>query len=229
MALRGMTNLSEDGEALSKATWRCWLAGKLDSPLARNTLWALGGSGTRLLIQAIYFLIIARCLGPGQYGAFIAATALTAVMSPFVGLGHGILLIKNVSRDRRLFAEYWGNGLMMTLVSGSVLTFLAMGVCRLVLPRSIPMMVIALIKRSVECRGELDPTRRHCRFGPRSFSSRRFGLVSGLSGRINRGRTGRRCLGHVQSGKTHARTSTHLGRSHRGPLFFGQPIGNDDL
>ena len=124
------------------------MKGKLTSPLARNTLWSLGGSGMRLLIQAIYFIIIARCLGPGQYGAFIAATALTAVMSPFVGLGYGSLLIKNVSRDRRLFAEYWGNGLMMTLVSGSILTFLAMGVCRLVLPRSIPMQVIILLSVS---------------------------------------------------------------------------------
>ena len=148
MALPGTTHLSEDGEALSKPSFRSVMANKLATPLARNTLWALGGSGMRLLIQAVYFIIIARCLGPGQYGAFIAATALMAVMSPFVGLGYGSLLIKNVSRDRRLFSEYWGNGLMMTLVSGSILTFLAMAVCRLVLPRSIPMLVIVLISVS---------------------------------------------------------------------------------
>ena len=121
------------------------MEGKLANPLVRNTLWALGGSGMRLLIQAAYFIIIARCLGPAKYGGFIAATALTGVMSPFVGLGCGILLIKNVSRDRRLFSEYWGNGLMMTVVSGSVLSFLAMALCRLVLPRSIPMLVIVLL------------------------------------------------------------------------------------
>ena len=133
---------------MSWASLRNRLEAKLISPLARNTLWALGGSGMRLLIQAVYFIIIARCLGPGQYGGFIAATALMAVMSPFVGLGYGFLLIKNVSRDRRLFSEYWGNGLIMTLVSGSMLTFLAMAVCRLVLPRSIPMLVIVLISIS---------------------------------------------------------------------------------
>ena len=133
---------------MSWASLRNRLEAKLISPLARNTLWALGGSGMRLLIQAVYFIIIARCLGPGQYGGFIAATALMAVMSPFVGLGYGFLLIKNVSRDRRLFSEYWGNGLVMTLVSGSVLTFLAMTVCRLVLPRSIPMLVIVLLSIS---------------------------------------------------------------------------------
>jgi len=148
MALPGTTHLSEDGEALPKPSLRSVLQCKLASPLAQNTLWALGGSGTRLLIQAAYFIIIARCLGPGQYGGFIAATALTGVISPFVGLGCGALLIKNVARDRRLFPEYWGNGLMMTIVSGSVLTLLAMAVCRLVLPRSIPVLVITLISVS---------------------------------------------------------------------------------
>jgi O-antigen/teichoic acid export membrane protein len=121
---------------------------KLASPLARNTLWSLGGSGMRLVIQAIYFIIIARCLGPGQYGGFVAATALAAVMSPFVGLGCGGLLIKNVSRDRRLFAEYWGNGLIMTLVTGSLLTVFTTAICRLALPRSIPIPVIVLISAS---------------------------------------------------------------------------------
>src|ERR1017187_7384583 len=130
---------------ITKPSLRSVIACKLANPLARNTLWALGGSGMRLLIQAAYFIIIARCLGPGQYGGFIAATALTGVISPFVGLGCGALLIKNVSRERRLFSEYWGNGLLMTLVSGSVLTFFAMALCRVILPRSIPMPVIALI------------------------------------------------------------------------------------
>jgi O-antigen/teichoic acid export membrane protein len=37
---------------------------------------------------------------------------------------------------------------MMTLISGGVLTFLAMAICRLVLPHSIPMLVIALLSVS---------------------------------------------------------------------------------
>lgn len=133
---------------MSRRSLRSVVERKLASNLARNALWSLGGSGMRLLIQAAYFIIIARCLGPGRSGGFIAAAALTGVISPFVGLGCGPLLIKNVSRDRRLFSEYWGNGLMMTLISGSVLTFLAMALCWLVLPRSIPMLAIALISVS---------------------------------------------------------------------------------
>ena len=129
----------------SRAYFQNLMEDKLASPLARNTLWALGGYGFRLVIQAAYFIIIARCLGPQQYGGFIAVTALASVISPFVGLGSGNLLIKNVARDRRLFSEYWGNGLMMTVVSGSALILFVMAVCRLALPRAIPMLVIALV------------------------------------------------------------------------------------
>ena len=51
----------------------------------------------RLLIQAIYFILIARALGPNQYGAFVAVTALASVISPFVGVGSGNLLVKYVA------------------------------------------------------------------------------------------------------------------------------------
>src|SRR5580700_1395377 len=97
------------------------LAEKSSSSLAQNTLWALAGYGTRLLIQAAYFIVIARSLGPGQYGGFVAATALANLISPFVGLGGGNLLIKNVARNRELFGEYWGNTLLVTVGSGLLL------------------------------------------------------------------------------------------------------------
>ena len=64
-------------------------AGCLSSSLAQNTLWAFAGYGLRLIIQAAYFIVIARSLGPGQYGGFVAATALANLISPFVGLGRG--------------------------------------------------------------------------------------------------------------------------------------------
>jgi O-antigen/teichoic acid export membrane protein len=127
---------------------RSYLAGVVSTSLGRNTLWGFGGYGLRLVLQAAYFIIIARCLGPGKYGAFIAATALGAVISPFVGLGSGNLLIKNVARDERLFREYWGNGLLMTLLSGLALVFIAVPLCRLILPHTIPMMAISLVSIS---------------------------------------------------------------------------------
>lgn len=124
------------------------IAGYFPGKLGENTMWALSGYGMRLLIQAVYFVIIARCLGPDQYGGFVAATALTAVISPFVGLGTGSLLVKNVSRDHGVFREYWGNGLLMTLVSGILFTGVVLAASWVVLPRGTPLSIVLLISIS---------------------------------------------------------------------------------
>jgi len=105
----------------------------------------LMAQGLRLVLQAAYFVIIARALGPEQYGAFVGATALVAILSPFASLGGGNLLIKNVSRDRTLFSEYWGNALLMIFVSGLGLTFLVLLIAPVVLPQTIPVSLIFLV------------------------------------------------------------------------------------
>ena len=122
--------------------------GRSSGTLAQNTLWALWGYGLRVLIQAAYFVVIARCLGPGQYGGFVAATAVTNLISPFVGMGAGNLLIKNVARDRSRFSEYWGHGLLVTLTSGVLLVGFVILLSAAVLPHSIPLFAILCISVS---------------------------------------------------------------------------------
>ncbi len=90
----------------------------LQQRIVRDTLWLLVGKGMRLVLQAAYFVIIARTLGVANYGAFVGTTALVAIVSPFVGVGIETLLLKNVAKDRTLFREYWGNALWMVVVSG---------------------------------------------------------------------------------------------------------------
>src|SRR3990170_3782253 len=77
-------------------------------PLFQNTLWMVGGLGARTLIQACYFILIARSLGPSEYGAFIATTALIGIMAPFASWGAGNILVKHVARDAATFPVYWG-------------------------------------------------------------------------------------------------------------------------
>jgi O-antigen/teichoic acid export membrane protein len=103
------------------------------------------GQGMRLLVQAIYFVIIARSLGVQNYGAFVGVTALTSIAVPFVGNGAASLLVKNVSRDRSLFAEYWGNGIVIVFGSGAALSLVVLGIARFALPQSIPTLLIAVI------------------------------------------------------------------------------------
>ena len=115
------------------------------STLARNTGWMFLGQGLRLLIQAGYFVIIARSLGVQQYGAFAAVTALVAILSPFVGVGCGNLIVKNVARHPELLDECFGNGVFITLVTGLAGVGMLMGICRWVLPGSIPVRIIIMV------------------------------------------------------------------------------------
>jgi len=82
------------------------------------------GFGLRLVIQAMYFLFIARALGVVQYGAFVGVTAFVQILAPFSGLGAGNLLVKHVSRNRSSHPEYWGKALGTTAATGAIL-FLA--------------------------------------------------------------------------------------------------------
>ena len=95
-------------------------------PLARNTLWTILGQGVRILVQFAYFVLIARILHREGYGAFAGAVALVAVLAPFAGWGSGNLLVKNVARARDTFPRYWGRVLVVSALSGSVLTLLAL-------------------------------------------------------------------------------------------------------
>lgn len=115
------------------------------SNLVKNTLWMLLAQGGRLCLQAAYFIIIARSLGAEQYGAFVGALALVSVFAPFATLGAGNLLIKNVSRDRSTFSEYWGNALFMILTSGFVLTVLLMILAPLFLPSTLSPLLLLLV------------------------------------------------------------------------------------
>ena len=57
------------------------------STLARNSCWMLFGQGLRLLIQCLYFIEIARSLGPDNYGAFVSVAALVGIVFPFASAG----------------------------------------------------------------------------------------------------------------------------------------------
>lgn len=115
------------------------------STVARNTVWMFLGQGLRLVIQAAYFIEIARSLGTSNYGAFISVVALVGIAYPFGALGGGNLLVKNVARDKTLFAPYWGRALVTTAVCSSVLLVVVLCIAHFVLPGSIPLRLVLLV------------------------------------------------------------------------------------
>jgi O-antigen/teichoic acid export membrane protein len=91
------------------------------SVLVRNSAWLFAGQGISFLIQAFYFVLLARLLGTSQYGLLAGAVALVAVVSQYSPLGSGLLFLRYVSPDHSRFRMYWGNILMSVLLSGGLL------------------------------------------------------------------------------------------------------------
>ena len=112
--------------------------------LFRDTLHMSIGQGGKLVIQAIYFVLIARSLGPAYYGAFVAITALTGIIAPFSGLGTPNLFTKNFRSGKRSAQVCWGNGLMVTIITGAFFS-LAVTVLNLVLHLKATLLVIFVV------------------------------------------------------------------------------------
>lgn len=121
---------------------------KVRSLLVRNAAWLVIGQGLRLVIQALYFVGIARSLGARNYGAFIGVVALVGIVFPFGDLGSGNLLVKNVSRDKGKFGIWWGRALLTTAVSSTGLFVLVVLLSHFILPNSIPLTLVMLVAAS---------------------------------------------------------------------------------
>jgi O-antigen/teichoic acid export membrane protein len=97
------------------------------------------------VLQAAYFVVIARTLGPSGYGAFVGAAALSALAAPFAGLGAGNVLIQYVSRDPKSFSRYWGGSLAVTLAGGLLSVGIVVVAARAVLPSTISTILVACV------------------------------------------------------------------------------------
>ncbi|HBL12375.1 MAG TPA: polysaccharide biosynthesis protein [Cyanobacteria bacterium UBA11162] len=120
----------------------------LQKPLVRNTFWMLLSQGLKLFVQAAYFVMIARALGTEQYGAFVGITSLVAIVTPFANLGSGDILVKNVSRNRALFKEYWGNALFICAIASLFITILVLVAAQIFLGKSISLWVALFVALS---------------------------------------------------------------------------------
>jgi O-antigen/teichoic acid export membrane protein len=110
--------------------------------LLRDTTHLSIGQGFRLVIQAAYFVLIARSLGPDAYGAFVTVVAMAALLGPFSGIGTQNLFVKNVRSGKREAAICWGNGILLTVVSGTLFSALAVGLNFLLHLRTAPLVVM---------------------------------------------------------------------------------------
>jgi O-antigen/teichoic acid export membrane protein len=95
------------------------------SALARNAGWMVVGQGGGFLLQAAYFVLIARLLGAYEYGVYAGAFALTGILGQYSTMGSGTLFLRYVTADAAKAPVYWGNILAMT-TAVSVATIIAL-------------------------------------------------------------------------------------------------------
>jgi O-antigen/teichoic acid export membrane protein len=94
------------------------------SALIQNAAWLFAGQGLSVIVQTLYFVVLARLLSTSQYGVLAGAVALISVVSQYSALGAGTLMIRYVSCDHSRFRAYWGNILLSTFVAGGTLIVL---------------------------------------------------------------------------------------------------------
>lgn len=90
------------------------------SKTAANAGWMFSGQVASFVIQAAYFVLLARLLGSSQYGVLAGAAALVNIFSQYSGMGAGILFLRYVSPDHSKFREYWGNVLLSAMIVSTV-------------------------------------------------------------------------------------------------------------
>src|SRR5580700_6084497 len=85
-----------------------------DHRVSRNASWVFAGQGANFVLQAAYFILLARVLGVKQYGVFAGAFAVVNLITPYSALGAGMLFMRHVMVDRVRAAVYWGNSVAVT-------------------------------------------------------------------------------------------------------------------
>lgn len=118
----------------------------LKGPIARATIRTSFVLGLRLIVQAGTLLLVARMLGPADYGAFAAIAALAVLMGTFATFGTHLVLLAEISKKPDQRQPVLAYAVPTTLISGSVLLLLYLAAGQFWLANaSVPLQVMACI------------------------------------------------------------------------------------
>lgn len=123
----------------------CQTKNVLKQQLFRKTLWLTLSKIGSLIIQMGYFIIIARVLGPEQFGLFVGVTAMASLIFGFATFGSGDILIKHTARDFEQFRKYWGNALYVSFVASTLLIVVCLFAVKIVFLDKFSLLEVFLI------------------------------------------------------------------------------------
>lgn len=100
--------------------------------LAQNTLLGAAWQFVRVGLQMSTAILVARLLGPGDFGLLAGTTGLATALGGLAGLGTAYLMLQGVSRDHGSFGAHWRKATVTTLISGSALAAAFVGLAAMI-------------------------------------------------------------------------------------------------
>jgi O-antigen/teichoic acid export membrane protein len=98
------------------------------NPVARNSAYVMGSQVSIALLQGLQFFLLARALGPAEFGRIASVVAITSALLPFSGLGLGNMALLRIARSQAGAPVSLGNALAMTTATAAVGVALAVGI-----------------------------------------------------------------------------------------------------
>lgn len=105
----------------------------MKGPIARSTIRTSFVFGLRLVVQAGTLLLVARLLGPQQFGAFAGVAALAVMLGALATFGTHLVLLREVSKAPERRNHVLSYAVPSTLLCGGALLAIYLLVCNFVL------------------------------------------------------------------------------------------------
>ena len=83
-----------------------------------NTGWLFGEYGLKLVVGSIVGVLLARYLGPEQFGIYNYALAFVVLLEPISSLGLNAIITRNIVRNPEAKEEILGTAFAMRLIGG---------------------------------------------------------------------------------------------------------------
>lgn len=106
-------------------------------PYFANIFWLMSDSVLRSVIGLFILGLIARYLGPEQYGKLSFATAFVLVPSIFAGLGLREIIVRDLVKEHNKADEILATAFILKLCGGILVLFLCLGIITIVRPADI--------------------------------------------------------------------------------------------
>ena len=92
----------------------------LGAKLTKNAVWLIGGKVYQMLVNLVVNMLMARYLGPSNYGLINYAASFTALFSSFCTLGINSILVNEILRDGEHRGRLLGSAIGMRLISSGL-------------------------------------------------------------------------------------------------------------